>query len=303
MAGHQEGDGRPCRLVAPFTTADNEPAGKGMHPSAASTADITVTQRLIGAAAAYGSRLALAARQAGTPYSYAELAATIQRAAAGLAWRGLRPGDVVGIYVPDAACHVLACHAISAAGGVPCPVAVRLSTTEVADRLARSGARMLLTAQPLARAAVAAADRSWVRQVISFDEAPATTPFSTLLQMGSPPLPCVRAHDLALLSYRRLDDGTLTAAEMTHRDLAADVARVAAEADITDRDVVLAAPPAGDGFSYTTYLHYALLQGATVVAAGSDDVMAAARPEVTAAIIPSGHAFPAGSVRVLAVPP
>jgi acyl-CoA synthetase (AMP-forming)/AMP-acid ligase II len=273
-----------------------------MHPSAASTTDLTVTQRLIGAAAGYGSRLALAARRAGAPYSYAELAATIQRAAAGLAWRGLRPGDVVGIYVPDAVCHVLACHAISAAGGVPCPVAAQLGSTEVAERLARCGARMLLTAQPLAKAALAAADRSWVRQVISFDEAPATTPFSTLLGMGSLSLPGRRAHDLAMIAFRRHDDGTLTAAEMTHRDMAAEIARVATVADITGHDVVLAAPPAGDGCSYTTYLHYALLQGATVIAAEADDLSGQAGPEVTAAIIPSGLEFTVGSIRVLPVP-
>jgi acyl-CoA synthetase (AMP-forming)/AMP-acid ligase II len=273
-----------------------------MHPSTASTADITVTQRLIGAAAGYGTQPALAARRAGTSYSYAELAATIQQAAAGLAWRGLRPGDVVGIYVPDAVCHVIACHAISAAGGVPCPVAAGLGSTEVAERLTRSAARMLLTAQPLAKAALAAADRSWVRQVISFGDAPATTPFSTLLGMGSLSLPGRRAQDLALFAFRKHDDGTLTAAEMTHREMAADIARVASAADITDRDVVLAAPPVGDGCSYTTYLHYALLQGATVVAAGAGDLAGQDRPEVTAAIIPSGLPFPVGSIRVLPVP-
>ena len=78
---------------------------------------MTVTQRLIDSAAVHGHRAALIGPPGGPTYSYADLASTVQRAAAGLAWRGLRPHDVVGVYVPDAACFVLACHAISVAGG------------------------------------------------------------------------------------------------------------------------------------------------------------------------------------------
>ena len=70
------------------------------------------------------------------PYSFADLAATVQRAAAGLAWRGLRPQDIVGVYVPDAASYVLGCHSICAAGGVPSPVSPHLSVTEIAGQLA-----------------------------------------------------------------------------------------------------------------------------------------------------------------------
>ena len=66
----------------------------------------------------------------------------------------------------------------------PCPVSAQLSIAETAGQLADCGARMLLTAQPLATAGLAAADRSWVRQVISFGDAPTATPFASLLGMG-----------------------------------------------------------------------------------------------------------------------
>ncbi len=52
---------------------------------------MSITQRLVGAAAAFGCRPALVARPPGQPYSFADLAATVQHAAAELAWRGLRP--------------------------------------------------------------------------------------------------------------------------------------------------------------------------------------------------------------------
>jgi len=261
----------------------------------------TVTQQLVEAASAYGCRPALIGRQLEQPYSFADLASTIQRAAAGLAWRGLRPRDIVGVYVPDAASYVLACHAISAAGGVPCPLSAELSVAEMAGQLADCGARMLLTAQPLAAAGLAAADRSWVRQVISFGDAPTATPFSSLLGMGSLRPPAARPHDLALLRYMRRADGSLHPAGLTHLDLAAQLTALDADADVTDQDVVLAAPPAGDGRSYTTFIDHALLHGATVVAASTDELStAASEHRGTAAIVPLGVEV-TGPLRLFAV--
>jgi acyl-CoA synthetase (AMP-forming)/AMP-acid ligase II len=251
--------------------------------------DKTVTERLVEAAAAYGCRPALAGPQYEQPYSFADLAMTIQRAAAGLAWRGLRPRDVVGVYVPNAASYVLACHSISAAGGIPCPVSARLSIAEAAGQLADCGARMLLTAQPLAAAGLAAADRSWVRQVISFGEAPAATPFASLLGMGSLAPAASRPHDLALLPYVRQPDGALHAAGLTHIEMAAELESLTATADVSESDVVLAAPPTGDGRSYSAFLDHALLHGATIVAASTDELSAAAdEHRGTAAIVPLG---------------
>src|SRR5712692_211130 len=105
--------------------------------------DVAVTQRLLGMARARGSHQALAGRE-NRAYSYSELAAVIQAAAAGLAWRGLHPRDVVGVHVPDAVCYALAAHAIRAAGGVPSPVAAGLTAPEIAGQLAVCGAPMLL---------------------------------------------------------------------------------------------------------------------------------------------------------------
>ena len=246
--------------------------------------DIAVTQRLLGMAPARAGRRALAGQQ-DRGYSYGELATAIQAAAAGLAWRGLHPRDVVGVHVPDAACYALATHAIRAAGGVPSPVAAGLTVPEMAGQLADCGARMLLTAPPLAAAALAAADRSWVRQVISFADAPGATPFE------------------ALLPYLRRPDGMLSPAALSQRELAAELDRLAARAEITERDIVLATPPAGDGRAYTILLDHALLSGATVVAASLDDLAASAAAwRATVAIVPrSRDARAAGSVRVLAV--
>jgi acyl-CoA synthetase (AMP-forming)/AMP-acid ligase II len=263
---------------------------------------MSVTLKLVEAAAVRGDDEALVDSSEGR-HTYARLASTLMRAAAGLAWRGLRPRDVVGVYVPDAVCYVLACHAIRAAGGIPCPVSPELSVPEVAGQLADCGARMLLTAQPLAANGLAAADRSWVRQVISFCNAPATTPFSSLLSMGMLQPPPARPHDLALLPYSRGADGTLQPAGLTHLDLAAQLDELAGTAGVTPADVVIAAPPVGDGRSYTAVVDHALLHGATVVAATTDAMaLAAAEHGGTAAIVPAGvEVQAAGPLRLFAV--
>lgn len=259
--------------------------------------EITVTQRLLTSAAGRGQHLALTGGPAA--YSYADLAQAVQRAAAGLAWRGLRPRDVVGVYVADAAAYVLACHSIRAAGGIPSPINSGRSVTEIAGQLADCGARMLLTSQPLAAAGLAAADRSWVRQVISFGEAAGAMPFTSLLGVGTLPPSGVRPNDLALLPYTRRPDGELRPTGLSHADMTAELIRLSAEAAISDRDVVLAAPPAGDGRSYAICLDHALLHGSTIVATGTSDLAAAAAEHHAAAVIvPAGYEV-AGPERML----
>jgi acyl-CoA synthetase (AMP-forming)/AMP-acid ligase II len=216
---------------------------------------------------------------------------------------GLQPLDAVGVYVSDAACYVLAEHAIRTAGGVPSPVGSGLTVPEIADQLADCGARMLLTAPPLAAAALAAADRSWVRQVISFGEAPDTTEFGALLSMGTLSASFARPSDPALLAYARKPDGMLEPAPLSHHDLAGRLRELDAEAGIGENDVVLAAPPAGDGRSYTVLLDHALLHGATVVATSTDGLAEAADFHHGTAMITAGSvtAGPGQHLRVFAV--
>jgi hypothetical protein len=185
--------------------------------------------------------------------------------------------------------YLLACHSIRAAGAIPSPVAAGLPVAEIAGQLADCGARMLVTSQSLAAAGLAAADRSWVRQVISFGDAPGAMPFASLLGLGTLPPSAARSHDLALLPYVRRPDGTLGQSGRTHLDLAGDLARLRQTAGLGEQDVVLAVPPAGDGRAYTALLDHALLRGAAVVAADPGDLTAAAREyQATAAIAEFG---------------
>jgi non-ribosomal peptide synthetase component F len=258
----------------------------------------TVTQRLVGLGPARGEHPALVGGSASWPgraLTYSSLAVILQAAAAGLARRGLLMRDIVGVHVPDAVSYVLAVHAVRAAGGVPTPISHRSSVTTMSSQLTDCGARMLITAGPLASAALSAADGSWVRQVISFDEVPGTVPFCSLLSMGLQPPTGAGAADLALAPYLAGPGGGLSAGPVTHHQLAADLDRLSASAPITGSDVVLAAPPDGSGRDYTVLLDLALLQGATVVATPAEDLPGAAREHGgTAAIVHPGTDLPDG---------
>ena len=221
-------------------------------------------------------------------WSYAELTAVIEAAAAGLAWHGLQRGDVVGVQVGDTASYILARHAIRAAGGVPTPVAPDLPVSEVAGQLAESDARMMITTPDLAQAAVAAADRSWVRQVFSFGEAAGTTPFDSLLALGSLEPVQVRRYEPGLLPFSRSPEGRLRPSPVTQMGLADRLVALAARWGLLPRDVVLVDGPAGDGLRFTLGLDCALLSGATVIAARTRDLAGAAIAQDATAVIALG---------------
>jgi non-ribosomal peptide synthetase component F len=272
-------------------------------------AEVSVTRRLVVLATSRGGLTALVggAWSDGRPgsefCSYASFAATVQAAAAGLTWRGLRPGDVVGVLVPDAVGFALAVHSVRAAGGVPSPVDAGLRAAEAAGQLAESGARMIITAPALAGASLAAADRSWVRQVFSFGDAPGATRFADLLGLDTIRPSRGRPDDVALLPFRRGQDSRLRPAPVTHAVLARQLGEVDRRAGITERDVVLATPPSGDGLAYAMLIDAALLRGATVVSTQVAELAAAAvaRQGTAAVVSRDVCADVPGSVRLLRV--
>ncbi len=245
-------------------------------------AEVSVTRWLVSVAAGRGELTALIGGAwsdewpGGELCSYSGFAAAVQAAAAGLTWRGLRPGDVVGVMVPDASAFALGVHAVRAAGGVPSPVDTGLCAAETAGQLAESGARMIITAPELADASLAAAERSWVRQVFSFGDAPGATRFAELLGFDTIRPSRGRPDDVALLPFRRGQDRRLRPAPVTHAELTRQLCDVDQQAGITGGDVVLATPPAGDGLAYAMLIDNALLRGATIVATPTAELGATA---------------------------
>jgi len=247
------------------TQADPFMAGAGM-------ADRALTGRILRIADQAGYRAALIDATDGSVTAWPRFAHTVRAAGAGLARRGLAAGDTAGVFVQDAAEAAIAVNAIRAAGAAACLIRSDAGPGYVAARLNDCGARLLITSAPLAELAAAGADRSRVRQVISFGEAAGITPFGSLLASGPADGPA------AMVEPGRPEEGNgqVDQYELTHRD------------------VVVAGPPCGDGQAYTSFLDLTLLTGATLVAAPLPLVAAAMRVyKGTAVILPRGTGMPA----------
>ncbi len=236
-----------------------------------------------------GYRAALIDATDATVTAWPRFAWTVRAAAHGLGRRGLAEGDTVGVFVQDAVSAAIAVNAIRAARAAACLIGPDVSPADIAARLNACGARLLVTSAPLAELATEGADRSRVRQVIAFGEAPGMTPFSSLLESARHGQPNEhgaldgsgsvdergRPEGDGLSGHARPGPGPGSADEFTHRD------------------VVVAAPPCGDGQAYTSLLDLTLLTGATLVAAPLPLVTAAMRVyKGTAAIVPRGTHVP-----------
>ena len=268
--------------------------------------DRAVTDRILDIADEAGYRPALADAAAGTVTAWPRFAWTVRAAARGLGRRGLVEADTAGVFVDDAANAAIAVNAIRAAGATACLIRHDAGPADIAAQLNACGARLLITSAPLAELAAEGADRSRVRQIISFGEAVGTTPFGWLVETG--------------LHGADLGSADLGSADLNSTDLdSADLHGAAAEPgvlggsgrpegngladhhgivdgrgdELSGRDVVVATPPCGDGHAYLSLLDFTLLTGAMLVAAPLPLVTAAMRVyRGTAAIVPRGTAVP-----------
>jgi hypothetical protein len=270
-----------CTAAGPFTVS-------------AGMSGRTMTDRILATADRAGPRAALVDATDGSVTAWPRFARTVRAAAGGLARRGLADGDTAGVLVQDAASAAVAVNAIRAAGGAVCLIDADASPAGIAARLNACGARLLITSAPLAELAAEGADRSRVRQVIAFGEAPGTTPFSSLLSF---PDECAADESGRLKEGNGLAGQHVLAPEGDEGPVPAPPAGAGTgpggARQLTHRDVVVAAPPCGDGQAYTSLLDLTLLTGATLVAAPAGLAAAATRVyHGTAAIVPRGTRGP-----------
>jgi AMP-binding enzyme len=274
----------------------------------ADAAQRAVTEHILTMAdrAGYGAALIDAGAEASV-ITWPQFARMVRTAARGLSRRGLREADTAGILVHDAVSHVVAVHAVRAAGGIAMPIRPSQAAPDIAAQLKQGQARLLITSAALAELAIQAAERSWVRQVFAFGEAEGTTPFGSLLHTarhGQHQANGSASHNDSTSHNGHNSHGASHAARQV-RDLAGlgpdasgsasgpELDGLQAGLELTRRDVVVAAPPCGDPDAYTSLLDRALAAGATIVAAPLPQVTAAVGVyKGTAAIVPAGTDVP-----------
>jgi acyl-CoA synthetase (AMP-forming)/AMP-acid ligase II len=120
---------------------------------------VPVPEFLFEHAARLGDKPALVDGPTGRSLSYRQLAAAVERVAAGLAARGFGRGDVLALSSPNLPEYAVAMYGAMAAGGVVTGANPLLTAGELAGQLADAGASVLVTVPPFLE--VARAGRCW----------------------------------------------------------------------------------------------------------------------------------------------
>jgi acyl-CoA synthetase (AMP-forming)/AMP-acid ligase II len=223
----------------------------------------TVLELVLRHADRLADKPALVDAASGRTIGYRQLAAGIERVAAGLAARGLEAGDTLALYSPNLPEYALAAYGAMAAGGTVTGANPLLTAEELAGQLADAQARLLVTVPPFLERAQAA-DKAGVQEVLVFGEAEGATPFRELLAHDLPP---ARAavdpdRDVAALPYTT---GLPKGVELTHANLVTNVRQSLAAIGFREDDVVVAVAPFFHAIGFNIILHASLAAGATVL--------------------------------------
>ena len=229
--------------------------------------DTTLHGLVLQHAARLGDKPALVDRPTGRTISYRELAAGIERVAAGLLARGFTKGDVVALYSPNLPEYAVAAYGVIAAGGIVTGANPMLTVEELAGQLLDAKARMLVTVPAFLDRALAAAEKAGGADVVVFGAAEGATPFRDLIAHHHPPgrTAIDPDRDLAALPYSSGTTGLPKGVELCHTSLVATVRQTQAVLGFGEDDVVVAVAPFFHALGFNIVLPCSLAAGATVI--------------------------------------
>lgn len=218
-------------------------------------------------AANWPERPALIDGATGQVTTYAAFAAQVRAAAAGLAARGFRRGDVLALLCPNMPEFAVALHAALLLGGVVTPANPLFKLDELLTQLRDSGARWLVTTPPFDGTALAALAKGALDEVFVIGGIDAAgTPFETLLETGRPvPSVQIDPESTAVLPYSSGTAGLPKGVRLTHHNLVANLVQLAAVEPITPDDVLIGMLPFFHIYGLTFVLNLGLVCGAAVV--------------------------------------
>jgi acyl-CoA synthetase (AMP-forming)/AMP-acid ligase II len=204
-------------------------------------------------------------------FSYAEYGTLIERAAKGLVAAGVKPGDVVAIYLFNCWEFGVTYHAATLAGAIPTPLNPTYREREVRYQLENSGAAMLVTDGVLVRD-MNLKDLPKLRHIYSTrSEGAGAAPFSDLLKPTSSSLPAPAEspqRTLAALPYSSGTTGLPKGVMLSHYNLVANVFQILVpgeEGTFRDTDVSLCVLPLYHIYGLNVILNPVLTVGGTLV--------------------------------------
>jgi len=220
----------------------------------------------------------------GRTYSYAQVSDEARRFAFGLAARGIKPGDRVGLYLPNVPIYLAAYYGAMMAGAVAVNFSPLYTAGELAAQVADSGTRLLVTVDvaSLLPTALGVLDDSaletlvvgslgamlpWPKRIAlsvlgrkalaPIPNRPDVIRWADALVDPAGELPVIARGALALLQYTGGTTGRPKGAMLTHANLAANALQVVAIDPQSDGspDVILGVLPLFHVFANTCVLN------------------------------------------------
>ena len=230
--------------------------------------EVSLTEFVFSRAQEHADRPALIDGMSGRVLTYAELHGAVRAAAAGLARRGLRKGEVVALYSPNLPEYVVAFHAAASLGGIITTVNPQYTADELRKQLEDSGAKYLVTVPPLVESARAAAEGRNLRELFVFGEAKGATPFASLLEGGAADPPAVEIdprEDLVVLPYSSGTTGVCKGVMLTHHNLVANLAQIKGTGHDWGDETLVSVLPLFHIYGMVVVMNHGLRCGATLV--------------------------------------
>lgn len=232
--------------------------------------NIPLTQFLLERIQHYGDKPALIDGPSGRTITYTQLAGAIRLVAASLSQRGFGKGDVLAIYSPNLPEYAVAFHAVSLTGGTVTTVNPLYTADELAYQLNDSGANYLLTISLFLENAQAAAAKSGVTDIFTFDPADGATPFATLLQSDGrlPDNPINPMTDVVVMPYSSGTTGLPKGVMLTHHNIVANMTQCEGIPNfdmVSQQDTIMGILPFYHIYGMVVIMNMSLAQGATIV--------------------------------------
>lgn len=232
--------------------------------------DVPVTSFILEHAARFGARPALIDGRTGWTLTYDQLAAAIDRTAAGLFAHGFRKGDVFAIRCANAPEYAIAFLAVANLGGIATMVSPLFNEAELSVQLKDSGAAYLLTDSELVETALAAARALNLREVFVLGEADIAddaTLFSTLQhhEGRAPSVEIDPREDVVALPYSSGTTGLPKGVMLTHYNLVAMLRQLETAAVVHSGDRLLCVVPCYHVYGFHAVVNLGLRTGATIV--------------------------------------
>lgn len=202
--------------------------------------------------------------------SYAEYGETVENLARGFVAAGLKPGEIVGIFLPNCWEFCAAYHAATLAGAVPTLLNPTYREREIHYQLENSGAAFLITDGCLLENINLAKLPNLRRVYATRQSANGTESFGNLMKPVTAPLPVPdtpTGQMLAALPYSSGTTGLPKGVMLSHFNLVANVFQTIGPhaAEIRHDDVMLCFLPLYHIYGLNVALNPALTLGATIV--------------------------------------